>query len=162
MIPNRRLLIGCAVVVGSATLAWLAWKLPSHSPQTPTVTAKPTLNPTDSKAARDEFDRMLMVLTGGGTALEIENAIGFLDTVTRNGKGLKSTQRAVLIAALQRGKPAAILDGSWSHLFNCACNALATGQPAADEALLGLLERVAVNDSSLVLRLFVTRGINVG
>ena len=84
MIPNRRLLIGCAVAVGSATLAWLAWKLPSHSPQTPTVTAKPTLNPTTSKVARDEFDRMLMVLSGGGTALEIENAIGFLDTVTRN------------------------------------------------------------------------------
>ena len=98
MIPNRRLLIGCAVVVGSATLAWLAWKLPNHGNQTSTETAKPALNPASSKAARDEFDRMLMVLSGGGTALEIENAIGFLDTVTRNGKGLKSTQRAVLIA----------------------------------------------------------------
>lgn len=159
MIPNRRLLIGCAVVIGSATLAWLAWKLPNHASQTSTETAKPALNPAASKGARDEFDRMLMVLTSGGNVLEIENAIGFLDTVTRNGKGLKSTQRAELIAALQRGKPAAMLDGSWSHLFNCACNALATGQPAPDEVLLGLLERVAVNDASLVLRLFALQHI---
>ena len=48
-----------------------------------------------------------------------------------------------------------------SHeLFNSACNALATARPVPDEALLGLLERIALDDPRLVMRLFALQHLS--
>jgi hypothetical protein len=47
----------------------------------------------------DELDQVLKVIAQGGTALELGTAIGFLDTVTRVGKGLTDKQHGELLSA---------------------------------------------------------------
>jgi hypothetical protein len=111
------------------------------------------------KPVGDGLNQVLKVLGHGGTSLELEQAIGFLDKITRLRKGLADHQRAVLLAALERGSPAKMAEGPWSHIFNSACNALATAQPVTDEALLSLLERVALDDPRLVMRLYALQHI---
>jgi hypothetical protein len=103
---------------------------------------------------------VLKVIAQGGTALELGTAISTLDTLTRTGKGLTDKRQAELLAALERGMPEGMPNGSWSHLFNSACNALATARAVADEGLLGLLERTALDDERLVMRLFALQHLS--
>jgi len=152
MTSSRRFLAGLAVVGGCAALAMLAWIMTGGD--TPVPATKAVQRDTAVKPLGKGLDQVLKVLGHGGTSPELEEAIGFLDTVARLGKGLEEHQRAALLAALERGAPAKMADGSWSHIFNSACNALATARPVTDEALLSLLERVALDDPRLVMRLY--------
>ena len=147
MIEKRRFLVGLSVACSCLGLAVVAWKLTgpaNHSAPVPAQSAARKV--AAAKPGQDEFDLVLAVLAHGGTALELGDAIGFLDTVTRIGKGLAEPQRRALLAALERGTPARMMDGSWSHIFNSACNVLAVAQAVPDDAFLRLLERVAVDD----------------
>lgn len=152
---NRRMLGGLTVVTGIGVLVLAA--LRNTGPEggvTQPPADQPVRGASAVKSSPKEFDQLLAVMAGGGTTLELENAIGFLDSVTRTGRALTDTQRVALLAALEHGTPAGLSEGAWSHIFNSSCNALAVGRPAADEALLGLLERVAKTDPRRVMRLY--------
>jgi len=141
-------------------LAFLAWRLTGPVNHSAPVPANPAAGDfVTAIPAHNEFGRVLVVFSRGGTALELEDAIGVLDAVTRVGKGLADAQRQTLLAALEHGAPAGMAEGSWFHIFNSACNALAVAQPAGDETLLGLLERVALTDKRLVMRLYALQHI---
>jgi hypothetical protein len=107
------------------------------------------------------LDQVLEVMTRGGTALELAEAIETLDTVTRLGRVLPDDAHAALLSAMERGAPGAMNEGAWSHLFNCACNALAVGQSTPDETFIALLERIAVDDPRLVMRLYALQHLGV-
>jgi hypothetical protein len=135
-------------------LALVAWKI-SATDNRGTMPVNPTAgNFAAVKPVADPLDPVLAVIAHGGTPLELENAIGVLDTMTRVGAGLTAGPRTALLAALEDGAPAAMADGSWSHVFNSACNVLAVAQATPDDAFLRLLERVAVDDPRLVMRLY--------
>ena len=158
MMRKRRFLVGLSVVSCCLALALVAWKLTGSANHA----APPQSAAQEVRAAKlgpEEFDRALAVLTHGGTALELGDAIGYLDKVTRLGKGLTEPQRCALLVALERGTPAKMSEGSWSHIFNSSCNALATAQPVTDERLLNMLERIAVDDPRLVMRLYALQHI---
>lgn len=160
MTGKRRARLCLAIGTGVVALALAAWRiaLPGGPPATPA--AQPLARAAPAvKPAGDGFDQVLEVLARGGTTLERERAICFLDTISRVGKGLAEGQRAALIAALEHGTPAGMAEGSWFHLFNSACNALAVAQPAGDETLLGLLEHVALADPRLIMRLYALQHI---
>jgi hypothetical protein len=157
MNAKRRFLTGLLVAGACMALTLAVWKLIGARKHSAGRTAKPPVAMVSPVA--DEFDRMLAVLTHGGPALELEHAIGFLDTATRIRKQLTEGERAALLAALEHGTPAKMADGSWSHIFNSACNVLAVAQTAPDAAFLRLLERVAVDDARLVMRLYALQHI---
>ena len=155
MIGKQRFLAGLSVVAGCAALAIAAWKISSlgrHGASLPPGPAAP--GGVVAEAEPDELDPVLAVFAGGATALEFGDAIGALDTMVRIRKGLTDKQRAALLTAMERGTPQGMSEGSWSHLFNCACNALAVAQSPADDRFLSLLERVALDDPRLVMRLY--------
>ena len=142
-----------------ALLAFVGWKITGSCPVVQ-LPAKPAAHGVSAvKPVPGKFERVLAVLALGGTALEVENAIGFLDTITRGGKGLTDRQRAAVLAALEQGTPETMAEGAWSHIFNSACNALATGRSVTDENLLALLEKVATDDPRLVMRLYALQHI---
>ena len=160
MIESRRFLLGLSVLTSVAALALVAWKVVNLDPPA-TTRANPTARGAAAVGpAAVGFDQVLAVLSGGGTSPELENAIGFLDTAARVGRVLTDAQRAALLAALESGTPAGMAEGSWSHIFNSACNALTTSKVAPDEALLGLLERVAADDPRLVMRLYALQHLD--
>lgn len=161
MITSRRFLTGFLVAGGCAMLGLLSWKLIGPKSDLPVATATPPMKAAAARPAADELDPVLEVIARGGTALELEAAIGVLDTVTRTGTGLSAWQHGALLAALEQGAPAGMSDGSWSHLFNSACNALGTARPVADEGLVELLERVALDDTRLVMRLFALQHLSL-
>jgi hypothetical protein len=153
MIGKQRFLVGLSVVAGCVAIAIVAWKISAlgrHGASMPASPAAP--GGTVAKVEPDALDPVLAVFAGGGTALELGDAIGVLDTMTRTHKRLTPGQRTALIEALVRGTPAAMSDGAWSHIFDSACNTLALTAP--DHALLKMLEHVALNDSRLVMRLY--------
>jgi len=159
MTGKHRFLMRLSVGTGVAALVVAGWKM-AMSPSEPAGSAKPLARATPAvRQSAAGVDQMLAVLARGGTTLEREEAIGFLDTIARGRTGLPKDQRAALLAALERGTPAGMAEGSWFHLFNSACNALAVAQAAGDETLLGLLERVALTDSRLVMRLYALQHI---
>lgn len=100
-------------------------------------------------------------MTLGGTALERAQAIETLDTSTRLGTTLPDDARAALLSAMEQGGPGTMDEGAWSHLFNCSCNALAVGQTGPDEKFIALLERIAVDDPRLVMRLYALQHLGV-
>ena len=159
MIASRRFLVGLAVAGGGVVLALVAWKI-SGTDNRGTMHANPGAGRFAAvKPVADPLDPVLAVLAHGGTPLELENAIGVLDTMTRVGTGLTAVQRTALLVAMERGTPAKMADGSWSHIFNSACNVLAVAQAAPNDAFLRLLERVAVDDPRLVMRLYALQHI---
>lgn len=159
MPSGRRLLAGLAVAGVCAVLALAVWRI-TGTGNTGAMPAKPAAG--KSAAPRPgPLDPVLAVLGHGGTPLELENAIGVLDTMKRVRTELTDGQRAALLAALERGTPARMSDGSWSHIFNSACNVLAKAQAAPDKGLLDLLERVALHDPRLVMRLYALQHIGV-
>lgn len=155
MIQKWRFLAGLLVVGCCIVIALAAWKLSTserRSAAMPAVAATP--GGSVAKGGPDELDPVLVVLSRGGTTREIEVAIGILDTMVRTRKGLTEQQRSSILTALERGTPAGMAEGSWFHIFNSACNGLAAAQAVPDEALLGLLERTALHDPRLVMRLY--------
>ena len=159
MISGRRVIAGLSVVGACAAIGFVTWKITGTGRLPDPLGEKPTHKVAAVKPLGKGLDQVLKVLGHGGTSLELEEAIGFLDTVARLGNGLAEHQRAALLAALERGTPAGMADGSWSHIFNSACNALATARPVTDEALLSLLERVALDDPRLVMRLYALQHV---
>ena len=160
MIEKWRLFVGLGFACCCLALAVVAWKLTVPTDRSAPVPTQPVAREgAAAKPGPDEFGGVLAVLAHGGTALELGDAIGFLDTVTRIGKGLAEPQRRALLAALERGTPARMMDGSWSHIFNSACNVLAVAQAVPDDAFLRLLERVAVDDPRAVMRLYALQHI---
>jgi len=161
IMPFRRFFPAClAVAGGCAVLALAVWKITGKgntgAPPAGKLAAEKSAAP---RPGPDPLDPVLNVLGHGGTPLELENAIGVLDTMTRVGTGLTARQRAALLAALERGTPSKMSDGSWSHIFNSACNVLAKAQATPDKGLLDLLERVALHDPRLVMRLYALQHI---
>ncbi len=163
MTGKLRRLSGLSIVAGCAVLAFAVWRTapPGGSISTKAPASQPS-PPKENVAAQPKprgFDQVLAVLAKSGTPLEVEQAIIFLDTTARLRKGMTDAQHTALVAALERGTPAAMVEGAWSHLFNSACNALATGRPAPDEDLLSLLEHVAAADPRPILRLYALQHI---
>ena len=157
--PSGRRLLSClAVAGGCAVLALAVWKI-TGAGNTGALPANQAGKSAAHKPGPDPLDPVLAVLAHGGTPLELENAIGVLDTMTRVGTGLTAGQRTALLAALEHGTPARMSDGSWSHIFNSACNVLAKAQTVPDKGLLDLLERVALHDPRLVMRLYALQHI---
>lgn len=114
----------------------------------------------DPGSLRPGFGDMLRVFDSGGEALEVEEAIEYLAGLSRCGPGVNETERGTLLEAMGRGAPEGMKDGTWSHLFNNACNVLA----GEDERLVELLERTVEEDERLLLRLYALQhlGINYG
>jgi hypothetical protein len=161
VISKHRVIAGLSVVGACVAIGFVIWKITEARRLPHPVGGNPAAHKVAvGKPVGVGLDQVLKVLGHGGTPLELEDAIGFLDTVARHGKGLAEHQRAALLAALERGTPTRMADGSWSHIFNSACNALATAQPVTDERLLSLLERVAVDDPRLVMRLYALQHID--
>lgn len=148
---NRPLLIATVGVVSLTPLAGLLW-LSRSTP--PVVEAARPPAPVPVPMSDDPFDRMIAVLTRGAPTQETAAAIEFLDTTTRLGVPLPAERKSDLIGALERGKPSGMATGIWAHLFNSACNVLATGGAAPDPKFIGLLERLAAKDSRHEIRLY--------
>lgn len=110
---------------------------------------------------RSGFNQTLEVMARGGTPLEIDEATEYLDQITRVGTSLEPAEHAGLLAALERGTPPGMSEGSWSHLFNNACNVLALGRNAIDGKWLALLERTATDDPRLVMRLYALQHLGI-
>ena len=156
----RRWLIGAGVVASATGLGLWGWQALRPAVPVAEAPAAACVSVT-GQPATGELDRVLAVCAHGGTAPEVELAIETLDFFTRQSKVITINERAALFAALERGAPAALGEGAWAHLFNCACNALAVGQTAPDEPFIALLERIAVDDPSLVMRLYALQHLGV-
>jgi len=113
------------------------------------------------KPIEDGFSQVLAVFANGGTPRDLELAIETLDTLTRLGKGVATGQHTALLSAMDSGSPSGMSEGSWSHLFNSACNVLAVDQSTPDENLIKLLERIAVTEPRLVMRLYALQHLGV-
>ena len=160
MISGRRLSAYLAVAGGCAVLALAVWKITGTGDTGAMPAGKPAVEKSAAPApGPDPLDPVLKVLGHGGTPLELENAIGVLDTMRRVRTRLTAGQHAALLAALERGTPARMSNGSWAHIFNSACNVLAKTQAVPDKGLLDLLERVALRDPRLVMRLYALQHI---
>ncbi len=160
MISKCRVIAGLSVAGACAAIGFVAWKTTGFSRLADPNQGKPAASKVvPGKPMGNGLNQALNVLAHGGTPLELAETIEFFDKVTRVGKGFEEHQRSALLAALERGTPAKMSEGSWSHIFNCACNALATAQPVTDERLLSLLERVALDDPRLVMRLYALQHI---
>lgn len=107
------------------------------------------------------FALVRRVFGQGGTHLEIEEAISHLDEAARTRRGLAPGDRAWLVEAMAGGAPPGVRPGTWSHIFNSACNALARGEGAPDEAFFALLLEVAAADPDKVLRLYALQHLGV-
>jgi hypothetical protein len=154
---NRAALIAAVGVATVALLAGLLWTRPS-----PTVVGVPGHTATAHVPVGDDpFDRMIAVLTRGASTEETAAAIEFLDDTTRLGVPLPAERKSDLMAAMQCGTPSGMTTGHWAHLFNSACNALATGGSAPDPALADLLERLAAKDSRHEIRLYALQHLGV-
>ena len=148
---NRTILTATVGFVALAPLAGLLWL----SRSTPSVTEVPhPLAPVPAPMSDDPFDRMIAVLTRRTPLQETAAAIEFLDTTTRLGVPLSAERKSALIAALERGTPSGMATGTWAHLFNSACNVLATGGTSPDPRFIDLLERLAARDSRHEIRLY--------
>lgn len=151
--------IGSAALTGAALVLVMQSDLPKPAPESPSAskTGVPSLiesrHPTRPETG-DGFERTLEVMSNGGMLLQIREATEFLDAMTRARIVLEPKKRALLLAALEHGSPSGIGEGDWAHLFNNACNVLAVRQTNADGRYLALLERVAKDDSRLVMRLY--------
>jgi len=155
MIANRRVLLGALVAAVCVAAIFAIWKIAGISGlSSPAAREWSSEERAGPKTPSRGFGQVLVVFERGGTPREVEQAIGFLDTGVRLRKGLTPENRTALLAAMERGAPAEMADGPWAHLFNSACNALAVNPPDGDESLLGLLERVAVEDPRNIMRLY--------
>jgi hypothetical protein len=148
---TRPLIITTVGVIALAPLAGLLW-WSSCPPPVADVWRSPAAVP--APVSEDPFDRTIAALTCGASPQEAADAIEFLDTTTRLGVALAAGRRSELISALERGTPSGMTTGTWAHLFNCACNALATGGATPDPKFIDLLERLAVKDSRHEIRLY--------
>lgn len=158
MSRSTRSLVGIVVVTGGVAVLAGTWWL-SRPPAQPQVNAaaRTAVRSTPS----DPFSQTLAILTGGGDPVAVDAAIEFLDTAARLGKPLDEDRQAALLAALERDTPKGMGEGEWAHLFNSACNALATGSTVPDKALVALLERSAASDPRLVMRLYALQHLGL-
>ena len=159
MIPRRGLL-GIGALSACAGLALVGWRVLRPAATLP-VPAPPGLPAQVHKARTGDLDQVLAFMARGGSPLELAQAIEKLDTITRLSRTIPEDQHADLLSAMEHGAPESMDEGAWSHLFNCACNALAVGQTAPDEKLIALLERIAVDDPRLVIRLYALQHLGV-
>ncbi|HEX7261329.1 MAG TPA: hypothetical protein VF258_05900, partial [Luteolibacter sp.] len=151
-----------AVVVFAIKCDWISLGASSNPAYGKTVSSNPVEKHDSPRSApRAGFDRTLDLLARGGTPLQIGDATGFLDEITRSGIVLETDRRAMLLAALEQGNPEGMGEGDWSHLFNNACNVLAVGQTSADGRFLALLEKTANDDPRLVMRLYALQHLGV-
>lgn len=160
MTPGRRVTIGLAVLAGAAMITFVVWKTGGGVPGPAAGPAEPVAAATGSPPPPG-FVKMLDVFARGGTALELGDAFACLDAVAQADTGLAPAWRDALHAAMERGTPEGMAEGPWSHLFNCGCNAMETGPGPVDERHIALLERVAVDDPRLVMRLYALQHLGV-
>ena len=155
-----RWIAGVGVVGACAGLGFLAWWVarPAVLEVEPSAT---TLRAPTHKAIAGDLGPVLEVFAYDGTPLELAQAINTLDTITRLSRAIPDNERDSLLSAMEHGTPAGMSEGPWSHLFNSACNALAAGRTDPDEKLMALLERIAVDDPRLVMRLYALQHLGL-
>ena len=148
---------GAALLIVLGAIFWLAeFNVPptAQAPQPHAVLKLAALS-------EDPFERVIAVLADGASAQEIEAAVDFLDTTTRLGVPLTAQRQSTLITALQQGTPPGMTTGSWAHLFNSACNALATGGSPSNAGLVALLEHYAVQGAHHEIRLYAMQHLGM-
>jgi hypothetical protein len=145
-------------------VAWETYQFGGGTAGTPSkqqAITRPTSQVSRGNPVDDDFSQVMAIFDHGGTVAEIERAIETLDTLTRRGEEVSTDQHAALLSAMGRGNPSELSEGSWSHLFNSACNVLAVGRSTPDEESIKLLKRIALEDPRLVMRLYALQHLGV-
>ena len=85
MISGRRVIAGLSVVGACAAIGFVTWKITGTGRLPDPLGEKPAHKVAAVKPLGKGLDQVLKVLGHGGTSLELEEAIGFLDTVAWTG-----------------------------------------------------------------------------
>ena len=153
MNPRFRIIASLCLVGGLFAAAAL-WQGGWRQPQVADTRTGRAAEVAPSLPEGDPFARAVAVLRQGAGPADVEETIAFFDTAAREGPAMPSGRRAELVRTLAGGAPSGMSTGTWAHLFNSACNALAAGGVSPDPAYLDLLIRLAAEDRRLEIRLY--------